>query len=143
MPGSYPANPLMLPPATHSLMPPSAAAIDGYYQQVLQNGMNGMAGPYANMFATPHRPLPFMHTMSNPNAFLPLGSQNGFYPPGLASNSSPVQRTSPERIRSNSISPVASSLSSHSPNATRLTTSPPAQTKPTHNQTDDESDIEV
>lgn len=146
LPSPYPTNPLMLPPATHSLLPQSGippTAIEGYYQQVLQNGMNGIAGPYGNMFGAPHRPLPMMHSMSNTNGFLPQG--NFYSPSGLPSGAMPLPRPSPEHIRSNSISPVASSTSSHSPNTSRLTTtqSPPVQAKPAHTPSDDESDIEV
>lgn len=129
----------MLPPATHSLLQPSnlpPGAMDSYYQQVLQSGI---AGPYGSMF--PHRPLPMMHS----NGFIPtLNQQNGFYPPAsLPSATSPQQRSSPEHIRSNSISP--SSLSSHSPNRLTASQSPPAQTKqiPHATASDDESDIEV
>lgn len=145
---TYP-NGLMLPPASHSLLPPSnmpSSAIDGYYQQVLQSGLNvGLAGPYGNMFTSPHRPMPMMHPMQNTNAFLPLNPQNNFYPSstGLPNATSPLQRLSPEQMRANSISPAASSLSSHSPKESTVTaasrSSPVQQTKPA----DDESDIEV
>lgn len=140
----YPSNPLMMPGATHPMLPPSnvqSATIDGYYQ-ALQNGMNGMPTPYGNMFGA-HRPLPF-HPMSNQNGFLPLTtSANGFY--GL---SNPVANThsSPEHIRSNSISPTASSnASSHSPATvhTNRRQTPSVQLKSTRTASDDESDIEV
>lgn len=137
---SYQANPLMMPGAAHPMMTPAnLPSVESYYQQIFQNGMNGIPASHANLFAAPHRPLPMVPQMPGAG-FLPLSPPNPLYPASKLTNFSPSSHThSPEYKRPNSLSPVASSPPSHSPK-----TSTPWTNKPesTHN-VDDESDIEV
>lgn len=133
---SYPGNPLMMP-GGHPIMPPSnLPSVESYYQQILQNGMNGLATPHPNMFAAPHRPLPMIPPMSG-SGFLPLSPPSSLYSASTLTKFSPQQRHSP---RPNSLSPVTSSPPSHSPK-----TSQPWANKPETKRcaSDDESDIEV
>lgn len=138
---SYPGNPLMMPGAGHPMMTPSnLPSVESYYQQILQNGMNGIQSPHANMFAAPHRPLPMVPQMPG-TAFLPLSPPNSLYPTSKLTNFSPSSHTqSPEYKRPNSLSPVTSSPPSHSPKTSTTWTNKPTST---HNADNDESDIEV
>lgn len=132
---SYPANPLMMPGAGHPIMPPtSLPSVESYYQQILQSGMNGIAAPHTNLFATPHRPMPIVPQIPGAG-FLPLSPPNSLYPASRLTSTSSPQRLSPEQSRPHSLSPVASSLSSHSPKK--------SQPWPAKAPSDDESDIEV
>lgn len=137
----YPTNALMMSGAGHPMLPPSSMpSVENYYQQILQNGMNGIATPHANLFATPHRPMPLVAPMPGAG-FLPLSPPNTLYStPRLTSTSSPQLKrdSSPEPKRDHSLSPVASSMPSHSPR-----TSWPAQTTNPNKSDDSESDIEV
>lgn len=136
---SYAANPLMMPGAG-SIMPPSnLPSVESYYQQILQNGMNGLQTSHANLFAAPHRPLPMMPG----TGFLPLSPPNNLYPASRLTNSisSPSKNHSPEHPRPNSLSPVAASPSSHSPKVTQPWTAKVQST--TNTTSDNESDIEV
>lgn len=132
---SYPTNPLMMPGAGHPIMAPTGLpSVESYYQQILQNGMNGIGAPHTNLFAAPHRPMPIVPQMSGAG-FLPLSPPNSLYTASRLTSTSSPQRQSPEQSRPHSLSPVASSLSSHSPKK--------PQPWPAKAQSDDESDIEV
>lgn len=130
---SYP-NALMMPGAGHLMPPTGLPSVESYYQQILQSGMNGIPAPTAAMFAAPHRPLPIVPQIPGA-AFLPLSPPNSLYTPSRLASNSPAQRLSPEQSRPHSLSPVTSSLSSHSPKK--------SQPWPAKAQSDDESDIEV
>lgn len=138
---AYPVNPLMMAGAGHPIMPPSnLPSVESYYQQILQNGMTGIPTPHANMFAAPHRPLPLVPPMHTA-AFMPLSPTNSLYPATRLTNiSPPQQRHSPENTRPNSLSPITSSRSSHSPKTAQPWTATPQKA---HTVSDDESDIEV
>lgn len=138
---SYAANPLMMPGAGPIMPPSNLPSVESYYQQILQNGMNGLQTSHANLFATPHRPLPMMPG----TGFLPLSPPNNLYPASrLTSISSPPQHHSPEHPRPNSLSPVAASPSLHSPKATQPWSAKAQSTTTTTNTaSDNESDIEV
>lgn len=136
----YPSNPLMMPGAGHPMMTPSnLSSVESYYQQILQNGMNGIASQHASMFAAPHRPLPMVPQIPGAG-FLPLSPPNSLYTASRLPSTSPPQRLSPEQPRPHSLSPSASSLPSHSPKTSKQW---PTKQQSTHNASDDESDIEV
>lgn len=139
---SYPTNPLMMPGAGHplGLQPSNLSSVESYYQQILQNGMNGIASQHASMFAAPHRPLAMVPQIPG-TGFLPLSPPNSLYATSRLPSTSPPQRPSPEQQRPNSLSPAASSLPSHSPKTSQPWPKQPSST--THNVSDDESDIEV
>lgn len=135
---SYAANPLMMAGAGPLMPPSNLPSVESYYQQILQNGMNGLPTSHANLFATPHRPLPMMPG----TGFLPLSAPNNLYPASRLTNiSSPSQNHSPEHPRPNSLSPVAASPSSHSPKVTQSWAAKAQST--TNTASDNESDIEV
>lgn len=135
----YPSNPLMLPGASHPILPSAnvqSPAIDSYYQ-ALQSGLGAMPNPYGSMFGA-HRPMPF-HPMTSQSGFLP---PNAFYPMPPVTSSSPADQ---QRDRSHSISPVASH-SSHSQSPVTVSHPSAAVRQPSPAQTpadDNESDIEV
>lgn len=143
---SYAANPLMMPGAGQLMPPSNLPSVESYYQQILQNGMNGLpTAAHANLFATPHRPLPIM---PGTTGFLPLSQPNNLYPASRLTqiSSPPSQHHSPEHPRPNSLSPVAASPSLHSPKSTQQPWTAKAQsttTTTTNNASDNESDIEV
>lgn len=141
-------NPLMMSGA-HGMMPPSssgvpnsaASAAELYYQQALQNSMNGLPGYnlYGGAAASLARPVPMVH----PNTFMPLNPLSSFYSANNNTNnpaSSPVANRTPDNAhRSDSLSPPAKSAPSH------RSQTPVQQQKSTRNvpSDDDESDIEV
>lgn len=140
---AYVANPLMMPGAGPMMPPSNLPSVESYYQQLLQNGMNGLPGSHANLFASPHRPLPMMPS----TGFLPLSPPNNLYPASRLTNiSSPAQQQqqphhSPEPTRPSSLSPAATSPSTHSPKVAQPWAN---KSQPTTNLTsDNESDIEV
>lgn len=139
---SYPGNPLMMPGAGHPMMPPSGlSSVESYYQQILQSGMAGLSAPHPNMFAAPHRPMPIVPQIPGAG-FLPLSPPNTMYPNSRLASTTPPQRLSPEQPRPNSLSPVTSSQSSHSPKTSQWPVKTQTQIQ-THTASDNESDIEV
>lgn len=134
----YPANPLMMP-GGHPIMQPSNLSVESYYQQIIQNGMNGLSAPHPNMFAAPHRPLPIIPSMPG-TGFLPLSPPNSLYSASSFTKFSPAQRHSPEHTRPNSLSPVTPTPPSHSPKTSKPWAN---KTETKHTASDDESDIEV
>lgn len=145
-------NPLMMSGA-HGMLPPSSSAVPNtaasaaemYYQQALQNSMNGLPGynlyggaaAAAAAAASLARPVPMVH----PNTFMPLNSLGSFY---SANNnnpaSSPIANRTPENpIRSESLSPPTKLAPQH------RSQTPAEPQKATRNvpSDDDESDIEV
>lgn len=141
-------NPLMMSGA-HGMLPPSssgvpnsaASAVEMYYQQALQNSMNGLPGYnlYGGAASSLARPVPMVH----PNTFMPLNPLSSFYSANNNTNnpaSSPIANRTPDNAnRSESLSPPAKSAPPH------RSQTPVQQQKSTRNvpSDDDESDIEV
>lgn len=138
-------NPLMMSGA-HGMMPPSssagpnsaASAAEMYYQQALQNSMNGLPGYNFAAAASLARPVPMVH----PNTFMPLNPLSSFYSANNNNNPAPspaAHRTPDNANRSESLSPPAKPAPQH------RSQTPVQQQKSTRNapSDDDESDIEV